>query len=922
MNRQKVINKLLIYVISAVISASCGETNLIDSEESLSDVTLELIISKTFVKSSIEIQEDQISNLNIFAFSNGLMAGHTYTEDISRSKISLSPGKYRLYIIANCGPIKDMMTEEDIINWRYRISSSTDLAELPQAYTAKTDITVKGGTRNTATMTLVRLISRCGFRFNATNIPGLTIQSVRLCQAALDVQPFNEEGSSPQDIEDYGDYASDKDIQEINEGKTIYFYTLENVQGTLLPGNDDPWEKVPDNIQDKAAECTYIEVTGTFDGIVSGGISGNVKYRFFLGEDAATNFSIKRNTEYVVNMTASQEGLERISWMIDTSEMIHDPLAGQIVITIPEYAGQWGKISIEKADESTPVELSNGKQTIIVGKNISTIQTMTMDNGCIIYYAPSVSKTDAFIYSSPEKISTTAITDATITISSSVSSKEINMSVPHIPYYAIRETGNITKAVKFNLNEDGYDAQNIEFLLTDNTGAILPPDRFIIPEQKLAALLGYKTEKHPDGYIYGSLNHDFIAGIEISSTDVAGCNIENLDSRDLTGQIVLTSGIIYGTTPGNADMRFSNKYGCARSASVRCNVSQAFPGQRYLGEISNTQLDINGKDCEDHTETHTLNLYNGSTGTSHAEWNIVRISPSEGTNPNASAYSRKKDGHDNIIPSEFNAGKLNVKLIPPEADNSNSIIKDFFASGAFCIKGAVTNPHTGKVIEGYWIQDIILEFTVTAQVDFMPGYVCFTYVPYNIWFATPKYSKMWKSNLPLLIKPDNLVSDNLIGDDSQDQTFILGNKLLGLVPFMESEKDTKLTKEYRVMTLVPSGYDESNRYPFCIEREDELTGMLWENLSYGTSETGIDIAQRTKSSFIPLRKDGTRMPQERSIIVTRQNAANYNAFEGFYRITRDYGSYTSSLLGNIGRYVIEASPKAQEYQSPFYSDIL
>ena len=64
------------------------------------------------------------------------------------------------------------------------------------------------------------------------------------------------------------------------------------------------------------------------------------------------------------------------------------------------------------------------------------------------------------------------------------------------------------------------------------------------------------------------------------------------------------------------------------------------------------------------------------------------------------------------------------------------------------------------------------------------------------------------------------------------------------------------------------------------------------------------------------------MPAEKSIVITRSNAKKYPAFNGFFRITRDYGQYQTSLLANIGRYVIEASPIAQEYQTPFYSDIL
>ncbi|MBO6045870.1 MAG: DUF4906 domain-containing protein, partial [Bacteroidales bacterium] len=67
------------------------------------------------------------------------------------------------------------------------------------------------------------------------------------------------------DFDRYFDSASSADVSRLNTGKTISLYAFENMQGTLLPGNKDPWRKVPDNIGRAGLYCTYLEVGCTYD---------------------------------------------------------------------------------------------------------------------------------------------------------------------------------------------------------------------------------------------------------------------------------------------------------------------------------------------------------------------------------------------------------------------------------------------------------------------------------------------------------------------------------------------------------------------------------------------------------------------------------------------------------------------------------
>ena len=115
-----------------------------------------------------------------------------------------------------------------------------------------------------------------------------------------------------------GDYASAGDLNTLNTtGEGIHFYTLENRQGTLLPQVTDPWQKIPDNLSNGNL-CTYIEVNASFrQGFF---YSGNVTYRFYLGQDSTTNFDIIRNNDMSVLLTLSGdnfgEGQQNISWKV------------------------------------------------------------------------------------------------------------------------------------------------------------------------------------------------------------------------------------------------------------------------------------------------------------------------------------------------------------------------------------------------------------------------------------------------------------------------------------------------------------------------------------------------------------------------------------------------------------------------------
>ena len=121
------------------------------------------------------------------------------------------------------------------------------------------------------------------------------------------------------------------------------------------------------------------------------GYTGDVIYRFYIGEDTTTDFSVKRNTAYAITLTASGDGLGKKGWLIDTSGLGIDPLFNFNPPELPEYVGQWARIRFPNADGLRTVTVSSGNEEIIVGTASEGIDSLCLENGAILLYAPEVS---------------------------------------------------------------------------------------------------------------------------------------------------------------------------------------------------------------------------------------------------------------------------------------------------------------------------------------------------------------------------------------------------------------------------------------------------------------------------------------------------------------------------------------------------
>ncbi|MCQ2148283.1 MAG: DUF4906 domain-containing protein [Bacteroidales bacterium] len=156
---------------------------------------------------------------------------------------------------------------------------------------------------------VTRLLARVDFKVDRSQLVhcdkenGFVVKSVKI---------FNG-------LNDSFDYSSAADITRLNDGGKISLYASENLKGTKLPNNNDPWSKVPS--KDSGSEdCSYLEVEAAYSAL--GLSSDNITYRMYLGDDATTNFDVRRNAIYTLTLIPTEDEImgEKGSWKIESRD--------------------------------------------------------------------------------------------------------------------------------------------------------------------------------------------------------------------------------------------------------------------------------------------------------------------------------------------------------------------------------------------------------------------------------------------------------------------------------------------------------------------------------------------------------------------------------------------------------------------------
>ena len=328
--------------------------------------------------------ESAIRDLCLFLYRNGRLEWNEYRESGAPIVLQLLEGeRYSAYAVANAGRQNAPEREEGIHTFVLDAGSVLTGGKIPMASGSGVSFTVAPATTNGTVpaaneirIELVRLAAKYHFQVDksALQYGSFTVESVRVCQAARTVEAFGpgSAAATDGDVCD-GDYASGGDLTQLNQASAISLFLPENRQGTLLPGNADPWRKeyFDPSLSGVAGLCTYLEVKGHYRDH-SGGLNATHTYRMYLGKDATTNFDIVRNTEYTLTLSVSDLGVFRESWKVDrgdvtdTRRLYFDPEtveiaspgeAGTTVVCQPggvDYQLEWDSASFASAGLDAP----------------------------------------------------------------------------------------------------------------------------------------------------------------------------------------------------------------------------------------------------------------------------------------------------------------------------------------------------------------------------------------------------------------------------------------------------------------------------------------------------------------------------------------------------------------------------------------
>ena len=318
---RRLFSTIKIYFLGFLACACSLEELQLPDPENKKEINLTFNIKTADkTKSSITDNEENIKTIDLFLYTGGKLTNHIKSDGSGAFKARIMSDKtYNIYALANKKGIPEIEDESELKNLQLRFSGLQEYSESLPMYWQYEGYNANGTSGDQSISIVFRqLVNKLEFSMDKKGYSEMKITSVRLCQSASAIYPFREESraETAQDIIN-GDYASILDLDALNSGQSITLYTLENMQGVLLEGNQDPWEKNPANLNEKKDLCTYLEVCGNFD--KTSIVQGDVTYRFYLGQDNCTDFNVRRNEHTKVKLIVGNDIAGKFTWKLNTN---------------------------------------------------------------------------------------------------------------------------------------------------------------------------------------------------------------------------------------------------------------------------------------------------------------------------------------------------------------------------------------------------------------------------------------------------------------------------------------------------------------------------------------------------------------------------------------------------------------------------
>lgn len=795
-----------------------------ESREAFSCVTVAAGV-QGLSRSSATCADDLVTNLNVYVYRAGALVKSVYGEGTELS-LSLAQGyTYHLYVLANVGEWGMPDSESQLGNVRVALPAADYAAAgLPMASRHGTAF---HAARPSATLhvELERLVGKIGLRIEKhLSRTDFQVEEVSVFQAASDVSPF-QTGSQAVATED-GDAASAADVAALNRGETACFYVPENSAGVLLPGNLDQWAKVPDNVGQLGGRCAYMEVRGHWS---TPGASADVTYRMYLGRDNCSDFSVDGNTESLITLTLTDEGVFTASWKVEMDNLqddrrlrfaqsslslsqgggsaalsiIADPVGldfelyadqGQVeeallsyslddlqlqlrtdyigaqektvrfylrswdgllsdVLTVrvpyvageyndfsysmPRYVAQWGRFEFPHASASSPVRF------VVSGQNRQVYPGAARwsfsDNATGLRFVYDGNTT---VWVNASNLPGGGGTPLALTLGCGSLGKQLSLHPASVPRYGFSVPLNLSESGNLNYDDAGWYDLEADLHLMDDEGEVLPFSRFATPDEVLR-LWGMTPD---DEARYAALVESYSSSMwgEFSNQGYAGYSMTFLEDEldDLLPENSLGRFRFWGLNADGdetAELHFSIvNDGLSRyyETPLPLTVTPAFPSQRFLGEYYNMQV----APGDLRTSSQVLDFTAGgkvAPVTRGVTWTLSAADFSPADKPSAAMMVSRPKRCANV---RFDGGALHFSY--------DRIAGDALCAGAYGIAGEVTNPHSCRIIRGWYTFDVILYMSVGVCVDNLSETVMgYAFVPFCE-YTRPYDSDLWNDNVP------------------------------------------------------------------------------------------------------------------------------------------------------------------------------
>lgn len=295
--------------------------------------------------------ESKVSDLTLASYgADGRLTEARYYDSAFDSMLLSvnSAGASNIYALVNMGDMTGAfpLQEIDVADMEYYIQSYNDVDE--KGFPMSGVLKAYSVGHSSGIIDVYRLFAKLCVRITHSGLSGYSptsYYSYNLCNKSLYVRqanrrllPFSEQKSKalqPTDILDVSDSNQNLNDRNAYQGSlpqsglgpgpgyaqdtTLVFYVPENVQGNLLPDNDDPFGKAYEEISDLGGRsysdlCTYLEFNARREN--TQGYSGDVMYRYYLGADNTSDFSLMRNKRYDITLDFTEDGFFSESWKV------------------------------------------------------------------------------------------------------------------------------------------------------------------------------------------------------------------------------------------------------------------------------------------------------------------------------------------------------------------------------------------------------------------------------------------------------------------------------------------------------------------------------------------------------------------------------------------------------------------------------